>query len=81
VISASQFGAEAGANKGCVQICQLLRLCEEDGIHVRGTSDFPVHRESEGANDGMVHFLALQDLSDIQEQERRLTGLGGPHGF
>jgi hypothetical protein len=81
VISTTQFGSESGAIECRMQICQLLRLCEEDGIHVRCASDCPVHRKSEGANDGIVHFLSLQDLNYVEEQERRLTRLVGPHGF
>jgi hypothetical protein len=40
-----------------------------------------VYRECEGANNGIVHFLTLQDLNYIEEQERRLACLVGPHGF
>src|SRR5882762_444031 len=80
-VSAAQFGGKTRSIKHRLQSCQLLRRCEQEGVHVRCTPDRPVHREREGPNYGVVDVLTLQDFDYIEEQERGLTRPIGPHAL
>jgi hypothetical protein len=80
-ISATQLRLEARTFECGAQAGQPAWWREKQGIHVHGAADLAVYRKRKGANDGVVHFLTLQDPDDVEEQERGLTRLPGPHGF